>query len=505
MSLPRSWLQRPSGRGTSACVGVTRLLVSSHRCPQVHASPTEPAAAQVGASKANSTPGKGADDSIDWIRQGVPVYLQSSVDIDVCDEESQALTMGMAGDLLWNAIRSEAQADAATEPLLSSFLYASILAHNSFDLALGFVLSNRLANSTMLPTQLFEIFHGVLRTDPEVRCAALSDIAACRERDPACAAYSHALLYYKGYHAIQTQRIAHALWRRNQKVMALALQSRMSEVFAVDIHPAARIGKGVLLDHGTGVVIGETAIIGNNVSILQNVTLGGTGKEIGDRHPKVGDNVLIGACATILGNIQIGKGAQIAAGSLVLKPVPPHTLVAGSPAKEIGAVLGNPALSMRHWSRRLMDAAEPAASRKKATETSSPSTTGSVEAAVAVVEAAAGAGGSSMEADMQEAVSATENVNGSSHDISAGVGDTVATSLPSGGDDPLARAAATPQPQPQPPAAAMTAVTASVSQAQSLPQAKEKATKAPKVPTQGEAASGRNSGNRKKPAPEYEI
>ncbi|GIM00971.1 hypothetical protein Vretimale_5850 [Volvox reticuliferus] len=369
--------------------------------------------------------------------------------------------MGMAGDLLWNAIRAEAQADAATEPLLSSFLYASILAHSSFDLALGFVLSNRLANSTMLPTQLFEIFHGVLRTDPEVRCAALSDIAACRERDPACTSYSHALLYYKGYHALQTQRIAHALWRRNQKVMALALQSRMSEVFAVDIHPAARIGKGVLLDHGTGVVIGETAVIGNNVSILQNVTLGGTGKEIGDRHPKVGDNVLIGACATILGNIQIGKGAQIAAGSLVLKPVPPHTLVAGSPAKEIGPVLGNPALSMRHWSRRLMDTAESAASAGQAAGTA-PSTTGSMEAAAAVaaVEAAAGAGGSSMEVDTQEA-----------------------------------RAIAAQQPEPVVAGAGTTSVA----------QDKRNATNAPKIPTQGEAAGGRDSGSRKKPAPEYEI
>jgi len=135
--------------------------------------------------------------------------------------------------------------------------------------------------------------------------------------------------------------------------MAVALQSRASEVFAVDIHPAAKIGKGVLLDHGTGVVIGETAEVGNNVSILQNVTLGGTGKEHGDRHPKVSDNVLIGASATILGNIRIGKGAQVAAGSLVLKPVPPKTMVAGSPAKEVGKVLGNPALDMeQQWNDR---------------------------------------------------------------------------------------------------------------------------------------------------------
>ncbi|GFR50325.1 hypothetical protein Agub_g12376, partial [Astrephomene gubernaculifera] len=355
MSLPCSLSQRPAGLSRKPAMGLPARLVaipfqaalrrgSKVRISRAPRLPALPAS--------NSSSPKGADESVDWTRRGVPVYLQSSVEIDVCDEESQALTMGMAGDLLWNAIRSEAQADAATEPLLSSFLYASILAHDSFELSLAFVLANRLANSTMLPTQLFEIFHGVLRSEPEVRCAALSDMAACRERDPACTSYSHALLYYKGYHALQTHRVAHALWGRQQRVMALALQSRISEVFAVDIHPAARIGKGVLLDHGTGVVIGETAVIGNNVSILQNVTLGGTGKEIGDRHPKVGDNVLIGACATILGNISIGKGAQIAAGSLVLKPVPPHTLVAGSPAKEVGPVAGNPALSMRHWSKR---------------------------------------------------------------------------------------------------------------------------------------------------------
>jgi serine O-acetyltransferase len=139
------------------------------------------------------------------------------------------------------------------------------------------------------------------------------------------------------------------LWNEGRKVMALALQSRSSEVFAVDIHPAAKIGKGLLLDHGTGVVIGETARIGNNVSILQNVTLGGTGKQHGDRHPKVSDNVLIGASATILGNITIGKGSQVAAGSLVLKPVQPRTMVAGSPAKEVGKVFGNPARDMKQW------------------------------------------------------------------------------------------------------------------------------------------------------------
>lgn len=176
-----------------------------------------------------------------------------------------------------------------------------------------------------------------------------ADVEAVRDRDPACTSYSACVLYFKGFHAIQTHRIAHCLWTRGQKVMALALQSRMSEVFAVDIHPAARIGKGVLLDHGTGTVIGETATIGDFCSLLQGVTLGGTGKETGDRHPKIGCGVLIGAQATILGNIRIGEGAQVAAGSLVLKPVEPHTMVAGNPAKPVGRVEGDPALTMEQW------------------------------------------------------------------------------------------------------------------------------------------------------------
>ncbi|KIZ00881.1 serine O-acetyltransferase [Monoraphidium neglectum] len=247
---------------------------------------------------------------------------------------------------VWGQIRAEASHDAAHEPVLSSFLYASILAHPSFERALAFVLSNRLANSVLLPTQLLEIFHDVLASEAGVKQAALADVEACYERDPACRGYSQALLYYKGYHALQTQRIAHALWNRGQQVMARLLHSRISEVLSIDIHPAAVLGRGILLDHGTGVVIGETAVIGDNVSIGQNVTLGGTGKEDGDRHPKISDDVLIGANVTVLGNIPVGQGAQVAAGSLVLKPVPPHTLVAGSPAKPVGKISGKPALGM---------------------------------------------------------------------------------------------------------------------------------------------------------------
>jgi serine O-acetyltransferase len=198
-----------------------------------------------------------------------------------------------------------------------------------------------------------EVFEGVLEASPGVQAAALADVVAVRERDPACGSHAAALLYYKGYAAVQVHRIAHALWASGGRVMARALQSRVSEVFAVDIHPAASIGPGFLLDHGTGVVIGETAVVGRNVSMLQNVTLGGTGKDAGDRHPKVGDNVLIGAGATVLGDITIGRGAQVAAGSLVLRAVRPRTMVAGSPAAEVGRVRGNPALDMRQWAAGL--------------------------------------------------------------------------------------------------------------------------------------------------------
>lgn len=302
-------------------------------------------------------------DSQIWKEAAFPQYLQESVESsNFCDlwedakrKQSEKLGVssekGMKNDnnALWMNIRREAERDARDEPLLSSFLYASILSHDSFERSLAFILSNRLSNATLLPTELFELFYVAIDSSDNIKKSAQADLCALRERDPACRSYSQALLYFKGFHAIQVQRISHALWKQKRRVMAAALQSRSSEVFAVDIHPAATIGKGVLLDHGTGVVIGETAVIGNNVSILQNVTLGGTGKQHGDRHPKVSDNVLIGASATILGNINIGKGSQVAAGSLVLKSVEPKTMVAGSPAKEVGKVQGNPALNMEQW------------------------------------------------------------------------------------------------------------------------------------------------------------
>ncbi|ESQ53532.1 hypothetical protein EUTSA_v10025792mg [Eutrema salsugineum] len=227
-------------------------------------------------------------------------------------------------DPIWNAIREEAKLEAEKEPILSSFLYASILSHDYLEQALGFVLANRLQNPTLLATQLMDIFCNVMVHDRCIQSSIRLDLQAFKERDPACLSYSSALLHLKGYLALQVYRVAHKLLIQGRELLALALQSRVSEVFGIDIHPAARIGEGILLDHGTGVVIGETAVIGDRVSILHGVTLGGTGKETGDRHPKIGDGALLGACVTILGNIRIGAGAMVAAGSLVLKDVPSH-------------------------------------------------------------------------------------------------------------------------------------------------------------------------------------
>ncbi|KAG6619670.1 hypothetical protein I3842_07G004200 [Carya illinoinensis] len=252
-------------------------------------------------------------------------------------------------DPIWDAVKEEAKLEAEKEPILSSFLYASILSHDCLEQALGFVLANRLQNPTLLATQLMDIFCEVIMHDTSIQRSIRLDMQAFKDRDPACLSYCSVLLYLKGYHSLQVYRVAHALWSQGRKVLALALQSRISEVFGVDIHPAAKIGEGILLDHATGVVIGETAVVGNRVSLMHGVTLGGTGKEVGDRHPKVGEGALIGASANILGNIKIGKGAMVAAGSLVLKDIPPHSMVAGIPAKVIGYVdEQDPSLTMKH-------------------------------------------------------------------------------------------------------------------------------------------------------------
>ncbi|XLR02421.1 hypothetical protein HN51_057245 [Arachis hypogaea] len=239
---------------------------------------------------------------------------------------------------IWDHIREEARFEAEREPILSSFLYASILSHDCLEQALAFVLANRLQNPTLLATHLMDIFCNLIMHDESIQRSIRLDLKAFKDRDPSCLSYCSTLLNTKGYHSLQVYRVAHALWGEGRKVLALALQSRVSEVFGIDIHPAAKIGDEILLDHGTRVVIGETAIVGNRVSLMQGVTLGETGKEGGDRHPKVAEGVLVGASAIILGNIRIGEGVKIVAGSLVLKDVPPHSIVAGVPAHVIGCL-----------------------------------------------------------------------------------------------------------------------------------------------------------------------
>lgn len=237
---------------------------------------------------------------------------------------------------LWSQIKAEAHGDAESEPALASYLYSTILSHSSLERSLSFHLGNKLCSSTLLSTLLYDLFLHSFSSDASLRSAVVADLRAARLRDPACISYSHCLLNYKGFLACQAHRVAHNLWTEDRRPLALALHSRISDVFAVDIHPAAKIGKGILFDHATGVVVGETAVIGNNVSILHHVTLGGTGKLGGDRHPKIGDGVLIGAGATILGNVRIGEGAKIGAGSVVLIDVPPRTTAVGNPARLVG-------------------------------------------------------------------------------------------------------------------------------------------------------------------------
>ena len=237
---------------------------------------------------------------------------------------------------LWRKMQEEARYDVEQEPVLSNYYYNSILSQVSLERALANHLSMKLSNSSLPIGTLFDVFQGVVVEGKEIMMAVMDDLRAVKERDPACVSYVHCFLNFKGFLACQAHRVAHKLWSQGRKVLALLIQNRVSEVFAVDIHPGAKIGRGILFDHATGVVIGETAVIGNDVSILHNVTLGGTGKACGDRHPKIGDGVLIGAGTCILGNIRIGDGAKIGAGSVVLKDVPARTTAVGNPARLIG-------------------------------------------------------------------------------------------------------------------------------------------------------------------------
>lgn len=250
---------------------------------------------------------------------------------------------------VWAALRMEAERAAKAEPALASLLNAVILSHEDLGDALSYQFARKLGDQELRAMSLRELADAAYRADPRLVEIAERDLKAVFERDPACKGYVQPFLFFKGFQALQTQRIAHWLWGQGRETIAHYLQSRMSEVFQVDIHPATRIGAGVFIDHGTGIVIGETAVIGDDVSLLQGVTLGGTGAERGDRHPKIGNGVLLGAGAKVLGNITIGDYAKIASGSVVLKPVPAHCTAAGVPARLVNCpTCEEPARSMDH-------------------------------------------------------------------------------------------------------------------------------------------------------------
>lgn len=252
-----------------------------------------------------------------------------------------------AVDPVWERLRREAEEAISAEPMLGGLVHSSVLHHRSLASALSYRISMKLASSEMPDQMLRELADEAHRADPSITEAGRADLTAVFERDPACHRYLQPLLYFKGFQAIQAYRIGHWLWREGRADLAYFIQMRVSEEFGVDIHPACRVGKGMFLDHAHSVVFGETAVVGDNVSILHSVTLGGTGKEDEDRHPKIGDGVLIGAGAKVLGNIRIGHCSRIAAGSVVLQDVPPCKTVAGVPAKIVGeAGCDQPSVSM---------------------------------------------------------------------------------------------------------------------------------------------------------------
>jgi serine O-acetyltransferase len=241
----------------------------------------------------------------------------------------------MTTDNFWGYIRAEAQKLSETEPLLISLLDACILDASNLSEGLATLLSRKLADTTIDSEQYFDVIISVFNKNPSIVAMAQADILATLDRNPAATSALIPFLFFKGIHTLQIHRIAHAFWTSNRQGLALHLQSRNSELFGVDIHPAAKLGQGIMFDHATGIVIGETAVVGDDVSILHNVTLGGTGNETGDRHPKIGSGVLIGAGAKVLGNISVGDCARIAAGSVVLQPVEAHVTVAGVPARVV--------------------------------------------------------------------------------------------------------------------------------------------------------------------------
>ncbi len=257
-------------------------------------------------------------------------------------------------DPVWARIRIEAEEVVRREPELATFIYSTILHHDRLEAAVVHRVTQRLDHPEVSAELIRQAYEDALESEPALGSAFRADIVATVDRDPAANRFLEPVLYFKGFHAIQTHRLAHWLWGKGRKDLAYYLQSRSSAVFQTDINPAVRIGQGIFLDHATGLVVGETAVIEDDVSILQEVTLGGTGKEAGDRHPKIRRGVLIGAGAKILGNIEIGHCARVAAGSVVLKSVPHNKTVAGVPAKVIGeAGCPEPSRSMDHLFQHL--------------------------------------------------------------------------------------------------------------------------------------------------------
>ena len=252
-------------------------------------------------------------------------------------------------DPVWDQIQQEAELAIQDEPLIGGFVHACILHHKSIEKALSYRIAAKLASNEMSMVVVREMVEEAYAEDPNLVEAARADLVAIYERDPACHRLLQPILYFKGYQAVQAYRVGHHLWTKGRRDLAYFVQMRVSEIFGVDIHPGARVGKGIMIDHAHSIVIGETAVVGDNVSMLHSVTLGGTGKEEEDRHPKIGDGVLIGAGAKVLGNIRIGHCSRIAAGSVVLKEVPPCKTVAGIPAKVVGeAGCEQPSISMNH-------------------------------------------------------------------------------------------------------------------------------------------------------------
>ncbi|MCT4576223.1 MULTISPECIES: serine O-acetyltransferase [Donghicola] len=252
-------------------------------------------------------------------------------------------------DPVWSRIVEEAEAAIIEEPLLGGLVHSTILHHGSLERALTYRMAMKLSSPEMSGQLLREIAEEAYASDETLGEAARADIVAVYDRDPACLRYIQPLLFFKGFQAIQSYRVAHWLWRTGRHDLAYFLQMRISEQFGLDVHPAARIGRGIMIDHAHSIVIGETAVVGDNVSMLHSVTLGGTGKEEEDRHPKIGNGVLIGAGAKVLGNIKVGDCSRVAAGSVVLQDVPPCKTVAGVPARIVGeAGCSQPSLSMDH-------------------------------------------------------------------------------------------------------------------------------------------------------------